>query len=85
VSDISVSRMHAFIKYDEGNFLILDNNSKFGTLIKAKNNLPASWDKIAVQVGRTVITFVLKNRESGKEKSKTISNFSSLSNIKIMK
>lgn len=82
VSDISVSRMHAFIKYEEGSFLIIDNNSKFGTLIKAKHNLSAGWDKIAVQVGRTVITFVLKQRESTKEKSKTISNFSSLSNFK---
>ena len=34
ISDISVSRFHAFIKYENNNFLIFDNNSKFGTLIK---------------------------------------------------
>lgn len=34
ISDISVSRLHAFIKYEDGNFVILDNNSKFGTLVK---------------------------------------------------
>ena len=33
VTDISVSRLHAFIKRSEdGSFSVLDNNSKFGTL-----------------------------------------------------
>ena len=33
VSDISVSRCHAFLKYNEGSFLLEDNFSKFGTLV----------------------------------------------------
>jgi len=33
VSDISVSRIHAFINYKEGNFYLQDNHSKFGTLV----------------------------------------------------
>ena len=33
ISDISVSRFHAFIKYEKINFLIFDNNSKFRTFI----------------------------------------------------
>jgi hypothetical protein len=32
VSDISVSRIHAFIAYREGKFYLQDNHSKFGTL-----------------------------------------------------
>jgi pSer/pThr/pTyr-binding forkhead associated (FHA) protein len=35
VNDISVSRIHAFIKKDpkDGSFFIEDNQSKFGTLV----------------------------------------------------
>ena len=34
VTDISVSRLHAFIKRnEEGGFSLIDNNSKFGTLV----------------------------------------------------
>lgn len=61
VSDISVSRLHAEIKYENGQFIIIDNNSKFGTLVKIKNLLPVLKDKIAIQVGRTVLTFVIKS------------------------
>lgn len=32
VPDISVSRTHASIEYDDGMFILNDNNSKFGTL-----------------------------------------------------
>ncbi|EGR29443.1 hypothetical protein IMG5_155500 [Ichthyophthirius multifiliis] len=61
ISDISVSRTHSMIKYINNQFLIIDNNSKFGTLIKLKNNIEINQEKKAVQIGRTVITFVLKN------------------------
>jgi len=43
-----------------GKFVIFDNNSKFGTLIKLNKPFPITNDKVAIQVGRTVITFVLK-------------------------
>jgi hypothetical protein len=59
-NDISVSRLHAFIKYQEGQFVIFDNNSKFGTLILLRKDYPIEKKKIALQVGRTVITFSLK-------------------------
>ena len=42
VSDISVSRCHAIIKYDAKNsqrFYLEDNLSKFGTLVLANNGL----------------------------------------------
>ena len=42
VSDISVSRCHAIIKYDANNsqrFYLEDNLSKFGTLVLANNGL----------------------------------------------
>ena len=34
VSDISVSRLHAYIKFENGGFVMYDNNSKFGSLVK---------------------------------------------------
>lgn len=37
ITDISVSRFHASIKYNKGDFYIEDNNSKFGTLVLMKN------------------------------------------------
>ena len=33
IADISVSKCHAVIKYDNGEFYLEDNNSKFGTLV----------------------------------------------------
>lgn len=32
INDISVSRFHASIKREKGNLILVDNNSKFGTL-----------------------------------------------------
>lgn len=60
ISDISVSRIHAFLKYQDNKFLIFDNDSKFGTLIKLSKPYKVQTDKAAVQIGRTVFTFVLK-------------------------
>lgn len=36
ISDISVSRLHAYIKYQDGKYILTDNNSKFGTLVLLK-------------------------------------------------
>jgi len=50
-SDISVSRYHSSIHYQDGKFLLFDNNSKFGTLVQVekpveilpKKNYAAMW------------------------------------------
>ncbi|EGR32170.1 hypothetical protein IMG5_093680, partial [Ichthyophthirius multifiliis] len=60
ITDISVSRFHSFIKYEDDQFLIFDNNSKFGTLIRLDKNYPILQDKVAIQVGRTVMTLELQ-------------------------
>lgn len=36
INDISVSRLHAIIKYKDNKFLLEDNLSKFGTLVLVK-------------------------------------------------
>jgi hypothetical protein len=61
ISDISVSRIHTHIKYENDQFLVFDNDSKFGTLILLTKDYPVKSEKAAIQIGRTVFTFVLKN------------------------
>lgn len=39
---------------------MIDNNSKFGTLILLRKSYKIERKKIALQIGRTVITFSLK-------------------------
>lgn len=60
ISDISVSRVHSLITFKDNKFMMFDNDSKFGTLILLKNRYKVKSDKAAVQIGRTVLTFVLK-------------------------
>lgn len=61
ISDISVSRIHTHIKFENDQFLAFDNDSKFGTLILLTKDYPVKNEKAAIQIGRTVFTFVLKN------------------------
>lgn len=62
VNDISVSRCHAIIKYKPDGFYIEDNRSKFGTLVLLKEAFPLKLEYTsAVQVGRTVISFTVRN------------------------
>ncbi|KAF8819058.1 FHA domain-containing protein, partial [Cardiosporidium cionae] len=62
LSDISVSRFHATIRYHKNNFLLKDQCSKFGTLIEIKRGfkLENFNSGLALQVGRTVISIRIK-------------------------
>jgi len=60
VSDISVSRNHAFISYKDGKFMLFDNYSKFGTLVEVNQPIEISPEKTMIQCGKTVIIFSLK-------------------------
>lgn len=62
VSDISVSRVHAMLKFNNEKFMLFDNDSKFGTLIQLEGNYPVRAEKAAIQIGRTVFTFVMKTQ-----------------------
>lgn len=44
------------MKYEKDHFVIYDNTSKFGTLIRLQKDLPICRSKVAVQYGRTVLT-----------------------------
>eukprot|EP00923_Selenidium_pygospionis_P037970 GHVN01066421.1.p1 GENE.GHVN01066421.1~~GHVN01066421.1.p1 ORF type:complete len:760 (-),score=78.87 GHVN01066421.1:2745-5024(-) len=68
--DVSISRCHAKITFstdddNNSNFILEDNNSKFGTLVglKKPTKVPNTADeKLAVQVGRTVLHFSLTSQ-----------------------
>jgi pSer/pThr/pTyr-binding forkhead associated (FHA) protein len=56
-----VSRCHAEIKYEKNTFFLADNASKFGTLVLIRKQLKLSPIYLkAVQVGRSVINFAVK-------------------------
>ena len=63
VNDISVSRCHAIIKYRPDGIYIEDNRSKFGTLVLLKDlfHLEKEYTQ-AFQIGRTVVSFTVRNR-----------------------
>ena len=56
--------MRALIgRYSSGLFYLHDNNSKFGTLALLKNDFVIKPEQtIAVQIGRTVISFALASK-----------------------
>ena len=62
INDISVSRCHAIIKCKKDGFYIEDNLSKFGTIVLLKDKMRLAEDHTAaVQVGRSVVSFTIKN------------------------
>lgn len=63
ISDISVSRVHAFLRFNDHKFSLFDNDSKFGTLILLDRDYPVRAEKAAIQIGRTVFTFVVKYQQ----------------------
>ena len=62
ITDISVSRNHALIKFLNGAFHVFDNKSKFGTLVKDERMEVAVTPEYpqAIQIGRTVVILELK-------------------------
>lgn len=66
ISDISVSRCHATLKFVDGRFLIEDNNSKFGTLVSVCEKIVIKpLSSVVVQIGRTVISFSTRVQQQG--------------------
>ena len=63
ISDISVSRKHALIQFTGDRFTIIDNKSKFGTLIKMKKVLSLTKGRnISIQVGRTMFHICVRKK-----------------------
>jgi len=63
ITDISVSRLHAYIKCTKQGFMIIDNKSKFGTLVCKHDKVTfKSNEQPSLQIGRT--KFVATIREA---------------------
>ena len=63
ICDLSISRHHAGITLDGNQFIISDNQSKFGTLIKEKAiYLSLQEPKCLVQIGRSLIGFQVADK-----------------------
>lgn len=63
VADISVSRFHANITYKNGEFILKDNKSKFGTLVQIKDMIEIQpCQNAVVQCGRTLLKIKLQKR-----------------------
>jgi predicted component of type VI protein secretion system len=61
IADVSISRCHATISFVRGQFVLEDNNSKFGTLVAMKK--PRQLDAnspTSIQMGRTVLSLSLQ-------------------------
>ena len=69
-NDISLSRVHALIKFKEGKWYLGDNDSKFGTLVLVKQRAPLLLDQQkTIQVGRTLINFKVLTKEEAKSET----------------
>mmetsp|Transcript_34470 Transcript_34470/g.60498 ORF Transcript_34470/g.60498 Transcript_34470/m.60498 type:complete len:420 (-) Transcript_34470:871-2130(-) len=56
ISDISVSRRHASIRFEDSSYILEDFKSKFGTLIRMRRPLIVDTStRVALQIGRTTI------------------------------
>lgn len=61
VNDISVSRCHAVINYRADGIFIMDNRSKFGTLVQIKNKEVELGGVSTFQIGRSVCSFMVES------------------------
>lgn len=59
VNDISVSRVHADLRFENNKFYLKDLKSKFGTLVKFKEECNIE-DGIQLQYGRACLKFNIK-------------------------
>lgn len=60
IADSSISRRHASIRFENGEFLLQDNDSKFGTLMAMRRPREIRGSSpVLVQVGHTVLGFSL--------------------------
>ncbi|KAK6590271.1 hypothetical protein RS030_162417 [Cryptosporidium xiaoi] len=62
ISDVSISRYHATIRYRNENFMLEDHDSKFGTLVSVRRpQAIESNHNLSLQVGRTVVNLRLSD------------------------
>jgi hypothetical protein len=58
----SIDNYHASIQYVNGEFILKDCDSRFGTLVKMREDWEIDENKIAIQVGKTVFSIFRRVR-----------------------
>jgi predicted component of type VI protein secretion system len=62
IADVSISRCHAVIRCQGGQFLLEDNHSKFGTLVAMKKPRRLEpGNPLSIQMGRTLLSLSLSD------------------------
>jgi len=78
IADVSISRCHATIRFKDGNFILEDHSSKFGTLVVIKKPRPVEVGHgMSVQIGRTVMQMSVEENVVGEgagEAGKTVTS-----------
>lgn len=65
IADVSISRWHATICFQQGQFLLRDHESKFGTLVAMKKpRMIEPGMSISIQMGRTVLALSVQQDAS---------------------
>ena len=63
LSDVSVSRLHAVMRHEDGKITLKDRGSKFGTLINCEKVVQVSKSKPSyLQIGKAFMEFSMKNQ-----------------------
>ena len=65
ISDISVSRAHARIFFENDTYYIEDLASKFGTLMLATDPIVMKDENKVLQIGRTLVSACKQNEKIG--------------------
>lgn len=66
IADVSISRCHATVRFHQGQFILEDHNSKFGTLVALRKPLALNQGgSTSIQVGRSVLKLSLQDRNAG--------------------
>jgi len=61
IADVSISRCHATIRFDDERFFLEDNNSRFGTLVAMREaRRLESGRTVSIQMGRTVLSLCVQ-------------------------
>jgi hypothetical protein len=76
IDDISVSRKHAWIKYEKGRVYLKDNKSTFGTLLLLRRDIQIIKRNLYLQAGRTFLEIILKDFKDNYEEESMKANLS---------
>lgn len=85
IADISVSRIHSYIRVRNGKLYVEDNGAKFGTLVKIRDPLEIiqygnpEREQSLFQVGQSLVYFGLT--EQGKNKRKINRSLRKIENL----